>query len=143
METEQVTPTLMLFTLIAVVVIAAGSFLWFLRKRENRELAARAFEGGTGPAAGKRNVMYEIHSTKRGVPQAIKRPNARSALGVATQRAMDGHDGITVNGSDGRSFTLEEFGIEAGGSVLQQRDETKRVDVLDRHSDVQVALPKT
>lgn len=45
MNTDQLTPSLMLFTLVAVLVIAIGSFAWFLRKRRNRELATKAFEG--------------------------------------------------------------------------------------------------
>lgn len=45
MNADQLTPSLMLFTLVAVLVIAIGSFAWFLRKRHNRELAVKAFEG--------------------------------------------------------------------------------------------------
>lgn len=75
--------------------------------------------------------MYEIHSTRGGLPRAIKRNDASSALGQATQCAIDGHDHIVIKGDDGRSFTLEEFGIEAGGAG-KQRDPAKLVSALDQ-----------
>lgn len=36
--------TLMFFTLGAVLLLAIGSFIWFLRKRSNREAADRALD---------------------------------------------------------------------------------------------------
>lgn len=45
MDSQQLVPSLMLFTLGAVFLIAVGSFAWFLRKRRNRQLAVKAFEG--------------------------------------------------------------------------------------------------
>lgn len=78
--------------------------------------------------------MYEIHSTHGGVPQAIKRPDASAAVAIATERADAGHEDIVIKGADGRSFTLDEFRTEAGGSA-GQRDPAKRTDALQRKND--------
>lgn len=45
MNSEQLVPSLMFMTIAATLVIAIVAFAWFLRKRRNRELAARAFNG--------------------------------------------------------------------------------------------------
>lgn len=37
MDTQTTLGSLNLFTLVAVLVIVVGGFLWFLRKRSNRE----------------------------------------------------------------------------------------------------------
>lgn len=78
--------------------------------------------------------MYEIHSTRGGSPQAIKRLDASAAIAVATERAMNGHDDLVIKGSDGRSFTLDQFRLEAGGSA-GQRDPEKGADALEQKSD--------
>lgn len=45
MNSEQLVPTLMLITLVIVLVLAVLQFGFFLRKRRNRDLAKKAFEG--------------------------------------------------------------------------------------------------
>lgn len=45
MNSEQLVPILMLVTLVLVLVLAVVQFGFFLRKRRNRELAKKAFEG--------------------------------------------------------------------------------------------------
>lgn len=42
MDSAAILPSLNLFTLVAVLVILIGSFVYFLRKRKNREAASRA-----------------------------------------------------------------------------------------------------
>ena len=37
MDTQSAIGSLNLFTLVAVLLVAVGGFLWFLRKRSNRE----------------------------------------------------------------------------------------------------------
>ena len=49
MNSEQLVPTLMLVTLVAVLLLAIVQFAFFLRKRRNRELAKKAFEGDQDP----------------------------------------------------------------------------------------------
>jgi hypothetical protein len=44
-ETNEFVPSLMFMTLGAVLLIAIVAFGWFLRKRRNRDLATRAFQG--------------------------------------------------------------------------------------------------
>jgi NADH:ubiquinone oxidoreductase subunit 3 (subunit A) len=48
MSANELVPSLMFMTLIATLLIAVGAFAYFLRKRRNRELAVRAFEGDAG-----------------------------------------------------------------------------------------------
>lgn len=42
LSTDQAIPSLMFFTLGAVLLIAVGAFVYFLRKRSNREATERA-----------------------------------------------------------------------------------------------------
>lgn len=49
MNSEQLVPTLMLVTLVIVLVLAIIQFGFFLRKRRNRDLAKKAFEGDQNP----------------------------------------------------------------------------------------------
>lgn len=42
MSADEVVPSLMFFTLGAVLLIAVGAFVYFLRKRSNRDATARA-----------------------------------------------------------------------------------------------------
>lgn len=45
MATDQLVPSLMFMTILAVLIAAIVAFGFFLRKRRNRELASRAFNG--------------------------------------------------------------------------------------------------
>ena len=42
MDSATLLPSLNLFTLVAVLVILIGGFMYFLRRRKNRDAAARA-----------------------------------------------------------------------------------------------------
>ncbi len=48
MTSNELVPSLMFMTIAATLLIAIAAFAWFLRKRRNRALAARAFEGDEG-----------------------------------------------------------------------------------------------
>lgn len=49
MNSEHLVPTLMIVTLVVVLILAVVQFGYFLRKRRNRDLAKRAFEGDEKP----------------------------------------------------------------------------------------------
>ncbi|KAA2236327.1 hypothetical protein [Salinarimonas soli] len=48
MTANQLVPSLMFMTIAVTLLFAIVAFGWFLRKRRNRDLAARAFEGDAG-----------------------------------------------------------------------------------------------
>lgn len=48
MSANELVPSLMFMTIVVTLLLAVGAFAYFLRKRRNRELAARAFEGDAG-----------------------------------------------------------------------------------------------
>jgi hypothetical protein len=62
---------LMFFTLAATVFIIAGAFIYFLRSRTNREIAARALEGngsraGAAPSgAGPELIGFAVIANRR------------------------------------------------------------------------------
>ncbi len=45
MSTTELVPSLMFMTIAATLLMAIVAFAWFLRKRRNRDLASRAFNG--------------------------------------------------------------------------------------------------
>lgn len=50
---------LMFFTLASAIIVGAGFLLWFLRSRQNREVAAYALEGRHYRAESDRRVQAQ------------------------------------------------------------------------------------